>query len=212
MSVTRAERRRQGKSHQGPPRNPLGLWLAIGATLLVAAGVVAIAVVNRQAIPKSASDAPIYAPLTVGQKAPPFAVTTIDGRRIDSSALHGPILLEVFATWCPHCQRETATLKQLNERYGTSLSIVSVTGSDTGSDERSTETADDVRGFARYFKLSYPVAYDPDLTVAKKYLQGGFPTVVFISASKQITSVESGEIPMKKLTQDATKAGAKPAG
>ena len=32
MSVTRAERRRQGKSDQGPPRNRLGLWLAIGGS------------------------------------------------------------------------------------------------------------------------------------------------------------------------------------
>ncbi|MGC1379911.1 MAG: TlpA disulfide reductase family protein [Candidatus Baltobacteraceae bacterium] len=178
-------------------------------TALLLVIIAAVVFANRKAVPQIASEAPIYAPLRVGDPAPPFAVTTLDGRRIDSAAITKPILLEVFATWCPHCQRETATLNTLRERFGGGLVIVSVSGSDTAADRSSPESLNDVRGFARYFHVAYPIAYDPNLTVAKHYLQGGFPTIAVIDPVKRIAAIESGEVSLKRLVAAAVKAGAK---
>lgn len=208
MSVNRTERRRRERAGTPPSTTPWARWAIAGATLLLLAAVVAIAVFNRKQVPQSASEAPIYATLKVGDPAPPFAVTTIDGRPIDSNALRGPILLEVFATWCPHCQHETALLNALQRRFGKNLSIVAVSGSDTGADRSSPETLDDVRAFAQYFHVEYPVAYDGSLSVAKQYLQGGFPTIVFITSAKRIAGFGAGEVPFKKLVEGANKAGA----
>ncbi len=208
MSVNRTKRRRRERAGTSPSTTPWARWTIAGATLLLLAAVVAIAVFNRKQVPQSASEAPIFATLRVGDPAPPFAVTALDGRHIDSSTLTGPILLEVFATWCPHCQHETATLNDLQQRFGKNLSIVAVSGSDTGADRSSPETLDDVRDFAQYFHVDYPVAYDGSLAVAKKYLQGGFPTIVFINPAKRVAAIESGEISLKKLVADAQKAGA----
>jgi len=206
MGVNRARRRQRVRSAQAP-RSPIRL-AAIGGTILLLAAIVAVVLINRATVPRSASEAPIYAPLNAGEKAPPFAVTTLDGRRIDSNAVQKPILLEVFATWCPHCQHETALLNALHARFGERLQIIAVSGSATAADRSSPESLDDVRGFARYFRVSYPIAFDPDLGVAKHYLQGAFPAIVFIDRDKVVRSVESGEVPLKQLIADAKKAGA----
>jgi thiol-disulfide isomerase/thioredoxin len=206
MNMNRAERRRRGRS--ASLSLPYQRLAAVGMTVIAVAVIAAIAVVNRKSVPQSASEAPIYAPLSVGMTAPPFAVTAIEGQRFDSAQMNGPILLEVFATWCPHCQHETATLNTLQRRLHKELSIVAVSGSDTSADRSSPETLDDVRSFARYFGVIYPIAYDPGLSVAKHYLQGGFPTIVFIDRAKRITAIESGEIPLRRLAADAQRAGA----
>lgn len=205
-SMNRAQRRRLERSGAPVRSSPLRL-VALGVTLLLLLIVAAIAIVNRNAVTRSASEAPIYAPISVGQRAPAFAVTTIDGQSIDSRTTPEPVLLEVFATWCPHCRHETATLNELQRQLGTKLQIVAVSGSDVGGDHSSDETENDVRAFAQYFKVVYPIAFDPDLTVAKAYLQGGFPTIVFIDTAKRITAIETGEISLQRLTADARKAG-----
>jgi len=201
----RAERRRRGRPAPTVKRS----WTpAVAAfSIVLVAIIVAIAVVYRKTVPQSASEAPIYAPLRVGQTAPPFAVTALDGRRIDSATTLEPILLEVFATWCPHCQHETATLNALQSRLGGKLSIVAISGSDMASDRASPASLNDVAMFAQFFHVSYPIAYDPDLTVAKAYLQGGYPTIVFIDRSKRVAAIESGEISLRRLTADAKRAG-----
>ena len=62
--------------------------------------------------------------------APAFSVTT-KGGVISSETLAGkPYMLEIFATWCPHCQRMTAVLRNIQKKFPPErLDIVSVTGS-----------------------------------------------------------------------------------
>ena len=203
--MNRAERRRRARPGAAPANR--GRRIAVAATALLLAIGVAIVIVNRKTVPRTASEAPIYAPLAVGDSAPPFEVTTINGVRMNSQSIAQPTALEVFATWCPHCQKETQTLNALQRRLGSRLAIVAVSGSEIASDHTSAETIDDVRAFASYFRVTYPIAYDPDLTVAKHYLQGGFPTIVFIDRQKRIVSVDSGEVPLSRLEANAKKAG-----
>ena len=49
--------------------------------------------------------------------------------------------------------------------------------------------------------MKYPVAFDQNLDVAKKYLQGGYPTIVIIDKQDKIASVDDGEIDAATLTQ-----------
>ena len=207
---TRAHRRQAARraSHGGANKSSKAGAAASFVTVALALGIAVIALVARRSVPPSATEAPIYASLTKGDVAPRFQVTTLTGAHVDSSQVAGPIMLEIFATWCPHCQRETQSIERLQERFGGRLSIVAVTGSDTASDHQSVETPDDVRAFAQRFDVSYPIAYDPDLTVAKQYLQGGFPTIVFVNRAKRVSSIETGEIDLKRLSADARLAGA----
>jgi thiol-disulfide isomerase/thioredoxin len=202
----RADRRRRERSATTPSSR--NRWIAAGVTVVVIAALAAIVSINRNAVPQGATAMVNPVTLHVGQDAPAFKVTTIDGKSIDSTKVAGPMMLEIFASWCPHCQRETKVLNKLYSQTGRKLTMVSVTGSDLAADHKTEESPDDVKAFAQYFAVSYDVAYDPDLAVANRYFLGGFPTIVFISPDKRIAAMEQGEISLQRLLSDARKAGA----
>jgi thiol-disulfide isomerase/thioredoxin len=174
--------------------------------LYVTMGIIAVALVvavgylsrNPSAVPEAASETHTQTTLKVGSTAPDFSVSTTAGPFTLSSA-QTPVFLEVFATWCPHCQREVATIDTLYKRYGKQVQFVAVDGSQYGMDENSAETQADVINFVARLGVQYPVAYDPDLTVAKQYLSTGFPTLIVIDKNKKITSMTEGEQPEATL-------------
>lgn len=135
----------------------------------------------------------------VGQPAPSFVVATTAGL-FDLSKTTKPVFLEVFATWCPHCQHEAPIIDRVYRKYRGSVDFVAVSGSDTAMDGTSASSELDVLNWARRFNVQYPVAYDPLLNVANLYLQGGFPTIAIIGRDKKIAYLNSGEIPYGDLT------------
>jgi cytochrome c biogenesis protein CcmG/thiol:disulfide interchange protein DsbE len=142
--------------------------------------------------------------IKVGQRAPEFAVSTTAGP-FDLATARSPVFLEVFATWCPHCQRETAVINALSAKYGKQISIVAVSGDAFGMDHVIPESQADVIRFAQEFHITYPIAYDPDLKVANAYLQTGFPTFVIIKRDKTISWINESEIPLTELDQEIRK-------
>jgi thiol-disulfide isomerase/thioredoxin len=176
------------------------------ASLAVLAVAVVVAVGFASHVPKSASEAPSYTALKVGDPAPPFSAATTSGPFDSTKVGNRPILLEVFATWCPHCQAEVGTLNDLYKTYGGRVAFVAVSGSDRGLDGSTPESQADVLDFAQRFGVRYPVAFDPQLDVAKKYLQGGYPTLVVIDRQGKIARIGSGEEPKSELEAAIEKA------
>jgi thiol-disulfide isomerase/thioredoxin len=173
------------------------VWIT---ALLVAAGMLfAIRYANTGGVSKTASQAPVIANVQQGQRAPRFTAATNHGY-FDLSAAKKPVFLEVFATWCPHCQRETAVIDKLYAAYGSRVDFVAVTGSTVGMDHVSPESEEDVLAFVRDFHVRYPVAFDGSLQVAKAYLQGGYPTLAVIDRHKIVTYLTSGETPYAQLS------------
>jgi peroxiredoxin len=182
------------------------LYATLGVLAIALIATVAVLSRNPETVPQSATDAPSIAPLKVGEQAPDFSVSTTDGPFSLSEAQKKPVLLEVFATWCPHCQRETRVLNNLFDAYSGRFNLVAVSGSANGRNGTEPESQADVVRFAQDFSVRYPVAFDPDLTVAHQYLQGGFPTVVLIGKDRTIRSINSGEVPYATLRADLEKA------
>jgi thiol-disulfide isomerase/thioredoxin len=170
----------------------LGILTAIVFGVLIA-GAIAWSLLKPSHKLESASQSPIAGTASVGQPAPNFQVATTAGY-FDLSKADKPVFLEVFATWCPHCQRETAVIDKLYDTYKSRVDFVGVSGSDTGMDGQSPASQLDVLNWQQRFHAEYPVAYDGGLTVAKLYLQGGFPTLVVIGKDKKIAYMDSGEI------------------
>jgi thiol-disulfide isomerase/thioredoxin len=142
----------------------------------------------------NASSAPVNAAAQAGQKAPEFSMPTTAGP-FDLALARKPVLLEIFATWCPHCQRETQVLNRLYARYGSRVAFVAVPGSDTAMDETSPASEADLLSFEARFAVKYPIGlYDPNLSIAKLYLKGGYPTIAIIDAGKTIVYLNSGEV------------------
>lgn len=165
--------------------------------VLVAAGILYVKLHPSQL--QNASSAPVNALLVAGVKAPTFTLPSTAGP-FDLATVTKPVLIEIFATWCPHCQRETAVMNKLYAAYGKRVAFLAVPGSDTAMDGASPSSQFDVLNFTIKFDVKYPIGvYDPNLTVAKMYLRGGYPTIAIIGRDKDIAYINSGEIPYQEL-------------
>ena len=191
----------------------------IAAIVLVIAmiGIIAYAIVQRNAQVSGAAVSPnalpsIPPPVKVGTKAPGFSVQTPHGLLTSDSYAGQPYMLEIFATWCPHCQRMTTVLRDIRKRFPLDkLGMVSVTGSPIGSqstpDNMVPETQDDVDAFDTQYKVTWPSAFDKDLTVAKAWGFAGFPGIYVVDAKGIIRYEHSGEVDEKTLVAEIQKAG-----
>jgi cytochrome c biogenesis protein CcmG, thiol:disulfide interchange protein DsbE len=146
--------------------------------------------------------------LPVGSVAPDFTLKTPEGKSISLKSYRGkPVLLEFFATWCPHCNAETPHLMQIAKRF----KIVSINGD--------SEDAASVFAFHRYYGLPYPALLDPSSSpgsftqrgasgpVTTKYGLQGFPTFYVVNPQGRITWRSDGEQPDAKLRQELERAG-----
>jgi cytochrome c biogenesis protein CcmG/thiol:disulfide interchange protein DsbE len=183
----------------------------IGIVILIVAAAIAWYVTHPSRQLKNASQSPIVGKAQVGQPAPEFEASTTDGL-FDLAKADKPVFLEVFATWCPHCQRETAVVDKLYAAYGSRVAFVAVSGSDTAMDGTSESSPLDVLNFAQQFNVRYPIAYDPLIrdpsnpkSVANLYLQGGFPTFAIIGKDKKVAYLDSGEVAYKDLASALNK-------
>jgi hypothetical protein len=93
----------------------------------------------------------------------------------------------------------TTVIDQLYSAYKSRVSFVGVSGSNQGMDGTSEASQADVLAWMQRFKVTYPVAYDPSLTVANSYLQGGFPTFAVVGREGKITYLNSGEVKYSDL-------------
>jgi thiol-disulfide isomerase/thioredoxin len=166
------------------------------ASLVILAIVIIVAISLANRVPPAATIAPnATEAIKVGQTAPDFSVSTTSGPFELTKNGGKPTLLEVFATWCPHCQREVAVLNSLERKYGAQIAFVGVCGSPySNPDTGAPSSQSDVLAFAQAFSVGYPIAFDPDFLVAQKYLKTGFPTIAIIDRSKTVTYIDSGEI------------------
>ena len=207
--MNRAERRSTAPSRAELAARASRRRVAVIASLSMLAIVIIVAIALASRVPKPPAET---AALTVGQKAPEFAVSTTNGPFDLATAGGKPTLLELFATWCPHCQRETAVLNGIYATYKSRANVVAVAASPLSMDQSAPESQADVVAFTQKFAVGYPVAFDPNLDVAKKYLQNGFPTIVVIGANGLVQSIGDGEIPKTNLTKalDASLAGKVP--
>lgn len=185
-------------------KNTRSLLVGISILVIIAGVLIAIRYANTGHVQKSATHAPVLGTAKVGEKAPSFSAATDQGYFVLSKT-NKPVFLEVFATWCPHCQRETSIIDELYAKYKNRVAFVAVTGSSVGMDHQSPSSEQDTLNYAQQFHAQYPVAFDGSLNVAKEYLQGGYPTLVVINKNKVITYLTSGETSFDELSAQLQK-------
>jgi peroxiredoxin len=162
--------------------------------------------------PALAATPPTTDLLPVGSKAPSFRLATPTGQRTSLGAYRGKaVLLEFFATWCPHCAAEAPHLRRLAESLPASrFAVVSVNADG--------EDAASVFAFHRYFGLPYAALLDPSAQpgnfhqpgaagpVSTRYRVGASPTFYVIDGHGRITWRSDGEQPDAKLRMELRKA------
>jgi cytochrome c biogenesis protein CcmG/thiol:disulfide interchange protein DsbE len=215
---TRSERRRQERQVSGSPKKLSGGTIAVIVAVVAMIAIIAYAVFQRNAQVSGAAVSPIVypsvpPPVKVGLPAPDFSIAGKGGVISSATLLGKPYLLEIFATWCPHCQRMTKVLLQLSKQFPPQrLQMVSVTGSPIGADSTADQSVPedqaDVDSFDAFYGVTWPSIADKDLSVAKIWGLNGFPTIFIVDARGKIMFQHSGEIDEKTLAAAAKKAGA----
>ncbi len=153
--------------------------------------------------------------LSVGTKAPNFSLKTIDGKQYTLSSFKGkPVLLEFFAVWCPHCQRESTVINQLDRNFGPKgLQTVAVLASpygrnydNSGGSDLTIVTKSDVQWFETTFGVKHLTLIDPTFATVNKYNANSYPTLYVVDRQGVIRYANSGEQPYATLAAAITAA------
>lgn len=118
----------------------------------------------------------------VGQEAPAFICTTVDGSVIDSQEMKGRVIwINFFATWCPPCKKELPVLQEkIMEEYGENPDFVLVV---LGREHNMEE----MKGFAASTGLQLPFAPDPERKIFSLYAESTIPRNVIIDREGKIS-------------------------
>jgi peroxiredoxin len=109
-----------------------------------------------------------------------------------SAAVHGtPTVLLFFGNWCPSCHQELPPLAaavRSQRSTGGTLSRIRVIGVD------SEDKVGSAKSFIRSSGVTFPVAYDPNLTILSGdfYFEGD-PNAVFINGNGKINKIVNGD-------------------
>lgn len=127
-------------------------------------------------------------PVTVGELLPDYAAVTLAGDSVALRELRGEVLLlNIWASWCPACEREMPSLQHLHEELGRrGLRVVGVSVDPPGSDKQ-------VREFLEQYGISYTILLDPHARISDLFGITGIPTSYLADRRGVVREVWTGE-------------------
>ncbi|HET7772475.1 MAG TPA: TlpA disulfide reductase family protein, partial [Burkholderiaceae bacterium] len=156
---------------QSTPRRGAIRWLAL--TLFASA----LAVTAPAALAQKLGDAVTLPSLRLA-----------DGTVLDATALRGPVLIYVWASWCPFCARQTPYYQKLYEQLRasrSSLRMVSVS--------IDTRPEDAIR-YMNERGYTFPVSFDAAALSQALGSRPGLPRVYVIDRAGRLAVAEAGEL------------------
>ncbi len=138
-------------------------------------------------VPVSVADAGQIPSPREGFPAPDFTLDTLDGAAATLSAYRGQVVIvNLWASWCGPCRAEMPAIQKVyaaNRERG--LAVLAVNGTFQDSEA-------DARGFARTYGLTFPILFDQDGAVSRRYLLRALPSTFFVDRRGIIRSVVVG--------------------
>jgi len=136
-----------------------------------------------------------------GFLAPDFTLTTLEGEIFNLSAQRGkPVVLNLWASWCPPCRAEMAALQQVYQEFqpeGLVVAAVNASNQDSVSD---------AAAFVSRNGLTFPVPLDSSGSVSRLYNLYSLPTTYFIDSSGVIQNIViGGPMPLSLIRIEATR-------
>ncbi len=142
----------------------------------------------------SAPGAPVG--LQVGDAAPNFTLTTLDGKQVSLSDFRGkPVMLNFWYATCPGCLAETPGIERFyaaQKAAGKSFVILAV---------NSVDDAPTAQQFVQQFGITYTPVLDDNQRVATLYNLTATPTSYFIDRQGIIRSTVVGPVDDATLQQ-----------
>jgi cytochrome c biogenesis protein CcmG/thiol:disulfide interchange protein DsbE len=130
-----------------------------------------------------------------GTVAPGFTLAALGkpGQQVSLSQYQGkPVIINFWASWCAPCQQETPLLASWYKQQHGHVVLL-------GLDEN--DTAADALKFAAAKGVSYPIGFDPNVTVAPAYNVDGLPQTFFLNAEHRIVDHVLGAVTKAELAK-----------
>lgn len=138
--------------------------------------------------------------LQVGNVAPDFALSNLEGQTVRLSDLRGQaVLVNFWATWCGFCLFELPEMQSAYDAHRDQGFMV------WAIDVR--EEAQAVRTFADDLDLSFPILLDEQGEVTLRYRVRGLPTTLFIDRDGVILGVQIGPVDKEWIEQHLAQVG-----
>jgi peroxiredoxin len=180
------------------PRRPRKIFLVVGIAVAVALGVGLFTSIGTTHGSGSSGGGSGGQP-QAGDTVPSFSAPNIGpvGQRQVAVAAHGagagpPTVLLFFGDWCASCHQELPPLAAAvhqQDRAGGALSRIRVIGVD------SEDTMSNARTFIKGSGVTFPVAYDPNVTITEGTFDfHGDPYTVFVRGNGTINQVVAGAV------------------
>lgn len=137
----------------------------------------------------SVSGPALTEPLSTGDSIPAFSAPAIGGGSVRwAEYADGPVLLAVWAPWCPHCQAELPVLARVMRDYPGVSFLTAVTSIDD-------HPGPDAGAFLRDHGIQAPTAIDDaEGTLAGALGVRGFPTLFFVDGAGSVVRAMEGEV------------------
>lgn len=122
-----------------------------------------------------------------GLMAPDFKLQTADGDWVQLSDFRGqPVILNLWASWCPPCKAEMSSIQSVYDQYSSQGLVVLAVNMTTQ------DNLQDVWQFIAEQQLSFPVLLDEKGEVGELYQMRALPTTFFIRPDGIIEQVVIG--------------------
>lgn len=128
-----------------------------------------------------------------GQELPDLAFTSLDGRTVPLAEFKGrPVVLNLWATWCPPCVREMPVLDRAQKDHpGVHFVFVN-------QGEPAARVASWLH--ARQFQMRH-MLLDPTGQAGAAFQQSALPTTLFFDAQGRLVSLRVGELSAATLAE-----------
>lgn len=130
---------------------------------------------------------------TKGEPAPAIAFVTFEGETFDMaehfSRDRGPVLLNLWASWCEPCLREFPVLSQ----FALDHPDVTVVGVAVQDQE------DAARSFAQELEPDFAVGWDSDGSIREAYPSFGLPATFAIDSDGVVTDIVLAELTPERI-------------
>lgn len=126
--------------------------------------------------------------LVDGKPAPNFTLKTLDGQEVSLADFAGkPVLINVWATWCPPCRAEMAAIQAAYDKYSKKGLVV------LGINFSVQDSRPDVETFVKGLKLTFPILMDETGNVSSgQYGVHALPVSFFIDSKGVIQRTQFG--------------------
>jgi len=124
------------------------------------------------------------------EPAPDFTVTDESGKEVSLSEMKGkPVVINIWASWCPPCKAEMPDFQKLYEKYGDEVSFMIINATDGQR-----ETVDSAKTYITENGYTFPVYFDTQFQASIAYGASSIPLSVFINSKGELVTGAAGAL------------------